>query len=78
MKNAFAFTLALSALATSAAFASPQHSAAATGAQVTAQQPVDVAQASTDKGADGFKKATDEGLILADNRKEFGSQYQRY
>lgn len=81
MKNAFAFSLALSALATSAAFANPQpaaHVAPAIHAQVKTEQAVNVALAAPDKAASGFKQALDSGVLVAENRHEFGSQYQRY
>ncbi|WP_213881089.1 hypothetical protein [Pseudomonas sp. dw_358] len=81
MKNVFAFTLALSALATSAAFASPQHStvaASSNNAHAALVQSVKVAQTGSVKSSDGFKHAADGDVIVADNAKAFGSQYQRY
>lgn len=84
MKNLFAFSLALSALATSAAFAAPQSGVGSAQAglsqRAAAQHEVHlpVAQISAEKSASGFKQALDSGVLVAETRSEFGSQYQRY
>lgn len=81
MKNIIAFTFALSALATSAAFASPQSTASVAPAghvAATSEQALHVAQASVGKSSSGFKQALDSGVVVAETRPEFGSQYQRY
>jgi len=62
MKRTLAFVLALSALGTCSAFAAPAHSSHV--APVTYSVSVKASQVGKD--------------AVADTRKEFGSQYQRY
>lgn len=83
MKRTLAFGFALSVLTATAAIASP-HTA------TSAVQPV-VAQVSTDRAIssvhndvaisktfDSVQRKLSSDVYVAENRKEFGSQYQRY
>ncbi|WP_397453370.1 hypothetical protein [Pseudomonas sp. NA-150] len=82
MKRNLVIGLALSVLSATSAFASTQ-------TVTSAAQPV-VAEASnvrtidrlhvTDTGSTSMNGVQDslKGLVVAENRKEFGSQYQRY
>lgn len=81
MKKSIAFGFALSVLAATSAFASPQ---ASTAAQTIVLEPTYVhANAVETKVADKdtikhFASQSSGAVLVADNRKEFGSQYQRY
>ncbi|MEB0079655.1 hypothetical protein QN386_13235 [Pseudomonas sp. CCI3.2] len=77
MKRTLAFGFALSVLAATSAFASPQTT-------TSVAKPV-VAEATHVRVADNSAKTFDRlssdlhgNVIVAENRKEFGSQYQRY
>jgi len=80
MKKSIALGFALSVLAATSAFASPQ----ASTAQTIALEPTYIHATATDaKVADKtsvkpFASQSTSTVIVADNRKEFGSQYQRY
>ncbi|MDB6047265.1 MAG: Uncharacterized protein JWR17_11 [Pseudomonas sp.] len=78
MKTTIAFGFALSVLAATSAFASPMTS-------TSAAKPVVVAESDHVRVADNTAKTFDRleanlhgNVIVAENRKEFGSQYQRY
>jgi hypothetical protein len=78
MKTTLAFGFALSVLAATSAFASPQTT-------TSAAKPAVVAEVSHVRVADSAAKTFDRldtnlhgNVIVAENRKEFGSQYQRY
>jgi len=69
MKSAVAFTFALTAFTASSAFALPKPSAL----------PTVIHKAEVLTAATHTVRATKANAVLiADNRKEFGSQYQRY
>ncbi|WP_040263112.1 hypothetical protein [Pseudomonas massiliensis] len=74
MKRLLALALSVSALASTSAFALPkaQAIALATHQAAAAARPAQVAAA---KSATERKPAA---VLVAENRKEFGSQYQRY
>lgn len=77
MKRTLAFGFALSVLAASSAFASPQTTASVAKPVVAEVTQVRVADnvAKTFEHLDTNLKGN---VIVAENRKEFGSQYQRY
>ncbi|SEJ07077.1 hypothetical protein [Pseudomonas sp. NFR16] len=81
MKKSIALGFALSVLAATSAFASPQ---ASTAGQTIVLEPTYIhATAINADGADKtgvkpFASPSTNTVIVADNRKEFGSQYQRY
>ena len=77
MKRSIAFGFALSVLAATSAFASPQTT-------TQAAKPVVVAESDHVRVTDNTAKTFDRldtnlhgNVIVAENRKEFGSQYQR-
>jgi hypothetical protein len=80
MKKSIALGFALSVLAATSAFASPQ----ASTAQTIVLEPTYIHATAIDaKVADKataklFTRQSTSTVIVADNRKEFGSQYQRY
>jgi hypothetical protein len=80
MKKSIALGFALSVLAASSAFASPQASVA----QPVVLEPIYVHATALDaKVADKdsvqpFAGKSFSTVIVAENRKDFGSQYQRY
>lgn len=69
MKHALAFTFALTALSAGSAFALPKASSLPT--------VIHKAEALT-ATTRAVKANTSNAVLVADNRKEFGSQYQRY
>lgn len=81
MKKSIALGFALSVLAATSAFASPQ---ASTAGQTIVLEPTYIhATAINADDADKtsvkpFASPSTNTVIVADNRKEFGSQYQRY
>lgn len=89
MKRTIALSFAFSALTATAAFASPQAAISVTQ-PVVAQASTQVAerlnsdQADVSVAAAGSKTfdraylQLDSKVLVAENRKEFGSQYQRY
>jgi hypothetical protein len=81
MKKSIALGFALSVLAATSAFASPQGSSA--GQPVVLEPTYIHATAIDAKLADKeivkpFTSLSSSTVIVADNRKEFGSSYQRY
>ncbi|HEX8592670.1 MAG TPA: hypothetical protein VF682_05240 [Pseudomonas sp.] len=89
MKRTIALSFAFSVLTATAAFASPQ-SATSVAQPVVAQASTQIAERLTRDNADvhvaaagskTFDRAflpVDSKVLVAENRKEFGSQYQRY
>ncbi len=80
MKRTIALSFAFSVLTATAAFASP-HSATYVAQPVVAQASTQVADVhATAAGSKTFDRALqlDSKVLVAENRKEFGSQYQRY
>jgi len=81
MKRSIALGFALSVLAATSAFASPQPS---TAGQTIVLEPTYVHATAIDtKVADKdslkpFASPSSSTVIVAENRKEFGSHYQRY
>lgn len=67
MKRAIALALAVSAFSAASAYAVPQ-------------QPSMIAHTAAAKvvASQAQPAAKDKAVLVADNRKEFGSQYQRY
>lgn len=71
MKRAIALALAVSAFTAASAYAVPQQpSMVAHGAAAVTDKATVASQAQP--------AAKDKAVLVADNRKEFGSQYQRY
>ncbi|MEB0079523.1 hypothetical protein QN386_07595 [Pseudomonas sp. CCI3.2] len=77
MKRTLAFGFALSVLAASSAFASPQTTASVAKPVSAEVTHVRVADTSS-KTFDRLSSDLHGNVIVAENRKEFGSQYQRY
>ncbi|KFE50012.1 hypothetical protein [Pseudomonas syringae] len=81
MKRTIALSFAFSVLTATAAFASP-HAATSVAQPVVAQASIPVADAhAAAAGSKTFDRAylqLDSKVLVAENRKEFGSQYQRY
>ncbi len=75
MKKSIAFGFALSMLAAGSAFASPQKTEPRAVVDSFAATQLDSADKNAAKPFDSKSSAT---VIVAENRKEFGSQYQRY
>ncbi|MFJ5296780.1 hypothetical protein ACIQAL_09670 [Pseudomonas sp. NPDC088368] len=81
MKKSIVLGFALSVLAATSAFASPQPS---TAGQTIVLEPTYIHATTVDaKAADKtsikpFTAQSSSTVIVADNRKEFGSSYQRY
>ncbi|WP_397452870.1 hypothetical protein [Pseudomonas sp. NA-150] len=78
MKRSIAFGFALSVLTATAAIASPQ--VVATNHSNTAVAQVSSEVHVADAGKTAVRPALDlrSGTLVAENRSEFGSQYQRY
>ncbi|MFJ3481993.1 hypothetical protein ACIPL1_01290 [Pseudomonas sp. NPDC090202] len=81
MKKSIALGFALSVLAASSAFAAPQ---ASTAGQTIVLEPTYIhataidAKAADKQAAQPFASSSSHSVIVAEVRKEFGSQYQRY
>jgi hypothetical protein len=87
MKLSIVAGFALTVLATTSAFASPQTAASAGQPvvlettyvhAVAAANGTDDINADNQNGAQPFASKSSPTVIVADNRKEFGSSYQRY
>jgi hypothetical protein len=87
MKFSIVAGFALTVLATTSAFASPQTTTAAGQPvvlestyvhAVAAANSTDDINADNQNGAQPFASKSSSTVIVADNRKEFGSTYQRY
>jgi hypothetical protein len=88
MKTSIALGFALSVLASTAVFASPEKShqraivdassATVINQTVAAATTNDDITAANRNGAQPFSSKSSSTVIVADNRKEFGSSYQRY
>jgi hypothetical protein len=74
MKRTITLSIAFSVLTATGAFASPQ-SATSVTQHVVAQASTQVADRKT---FDRTRLQLDSKTLVAENRKEFGSQYQRY
>ncbi len=77
MKKSIAFGFALSILAAGSAFASPEKNIQRPNLQASSAVVLDSKVASKDavKPFDSHSSST---VMVAENRKEFGSSYQRY
>ncbi|MDE1169494.1 MAG: hypothetical protein PW845_29970 [Pseudomonas sp.] len=83
MKRALAFAIALSALTTSAAFATPQMATPNVVNSVAAHFTTDlkslrIAENGSEKTLQRQHQDAPRAVYVAENRAEFGSQYQRY
>lgn len=84
MKRTVALSFALSLLTATGAFASNSVTSAVAHSPALNAQQLDKANASVEVAGAGnktFDRAAvtlDKKVIVAENRKEFGSQYQRY
>jgi hypothetical protein len=86
MKRTLALSFALSLLTATGAFASTSSTSSATHSPVPSAQRLDTASYVVEAAAAGagnktFDRAAvnlDKKVLIAENRKEFGSQYQRY
>jgi hypothetical protein len=87
MKNSIVAAFALTVLAATSAFASPQTTTAPAKPVVLESTYVHAVAAATTNdditaanrnGAQPFSSKSSGAVIVADNRKEFGSSYQRY
>jgi beta-lactam-binding protein with PASTA domain len=84
MKRTVALSFALSLLTATGAFASNSSTAPAVHAPVLSAQQLDTAKAEVELAGAGNKTfdraavSLDKKVLVAENRKEFGSQYQRY
>jgi hypothetical protein len=76
MKTSIAFGFALSVLASSAVFASPEHVQQPALVNATSASVLDLKVADKDS-VKPFDSKSSTTVIVAENRKEFGSQYQR-
>lgn len=72
MKRVLALALAVSALSAASAYAVPQQPSMIARAVVASAPAAKVAASQAQPAA------KDKPVLVADNRKEFGSQYQRY
>lgn len=77
MKTSIAFGFAVSILASTAAFATPQASGQRPVADTASVTTIDSKVVSTDS-VKPFDSKSSGTVIVAENRKEFGSSYQRY
>ncbi|MDY7560629.1 hypothetical protein QN382_00750 [Pseudomonas sp. 10B1] len=77
MKRTLAFGFALSVLAATSAFASPQTTTSVAKPAVAEATQARVAD-NSGKTFDRLSSDLHSNVIVAENRKEFGSQYQRY
>jgi hypothetical protein len=78
MKSTIALGFALSVL-TTAAFASPHSTVSQPAVAAVSTQSLDSHLADVgDKNTQRFQADLKSPLIVAENRKEFGSRYQRY
>ena len=84
MKRTLALSFALSLLTATGAFASTTSTPSAAHSPVLSAQQLDSAKIEVELAGAGNKTfdraavSTDKKVLVADNRKEFGSQYQRY
>lgn len=77
MKTSIVFGFALSVLASTAVFASPETHYDRALVDTSSATSIDVKVASKDS-VKPFDIKASSTVIVADNRKEFGSSYQRY
>ncbi len=77
MKTSIAFGFALSVLASTAVFASPEKPYQRAIVDVSSTTVIDSKVASKDS-VKPFDSKSSSTVIVAENRKEFGSSYQRY
>jgi len=77
MKKSIAFGFALSVLAAGSAFAAPEKTYQRAIVDVSSATVLDSKVASKD-AVKPFDTQSSSAVIVADNRKEFGSSYQRY
>lgn len=77
MKTSIALGFAVSILASSAAFAAPQATAQRTVADAASVTTIDSKVVSKDS-VKPFDSKSSGTVVVAENRKEFGSGYQRY
>lgn len=77
MKTSIAFGFALSVLASTAVFASPEKTTQRAIVDASSATLIDAKVASKDS-VKPFDSKSSSTVIVADNRKEFGSSYQRY
>lgn len=73
MKTVFAFAAALSAMTAASAYAVPKALPAAQPAVVSAAAGLD-----QQAKAQAFDSVDKKAVVVAENRREFGSSYQRY
>lgn len=84
MKRTVALSFALSLLTATGAYASTSSTAPVVHTPVLSAQQLDTAKADVELAGAGNKTfdraavSTDKKVLVAENRKEFGSQYQRY